>query len=438
MADNSMKLLLHSAKQVIQVTDGGEKVLAGSQMKSMRVLTAKPDDGISIVVARDGKIAAVGYNSEIQAQFRNVTFDRKVDATDLVIFPGFVDAHTHPVFAGDRVHEFRMKLAGASYMDVHNAGGGIHYTVEHTKRATEDELFQSLRDRLLRMFRCGTTVVECKSGYGLNKETELKMLRVLERAKRELSFVDISITYCGAHAIPKDMNEESATKSIIEDHLPEIARSIRLGEISVDNIDVFCEKDVFEVETSRRILEAGRQMGFRLNFHADELNAIGAAEMGASINAEAMSHLEKVTDTAITEMAKSGSVGVILPTTAYILRLEPPPVRKLIEGGVPIALGSDFNPNAFCLSMPMVMHLACILCHMSMEEAVIASTLNAAASIGMSSTHGSIEVGKKADFVLVDIPVWEHLIYQFGEHDHLIQMIVKDGIVAYDKSQTDE
>jgi len=433
MAD-SMMLLIHSAKQVVQVASNRQEKAVGAQMKNLRVLSGKTDDGISIVCSKDGTIGAIGFDSEIRAQYKHCVFERRVDASDLVIFPGFVDAHTHPIWAGDRVHEFRMKLAGKSYMDIHNAGGGIHFTVEHTKRASEDELFRSLRDRLLRMFRCGTTLVECKSGYGLNKETEMKMLRVLERAKRELSFIDISITYCGAHAIPKDMTEESATKAIVEDHIPEIARAIRLGELSVDNIDVFCEKNVFELETTKRILEAGRAIGLRLNFHADEISDLGGAEMGASISAEAMSHLERVTDKAIHEMAKNGCVGIILPTTAYMLRLEAPPVRKMIEAGVPIALGSDFNPNAFCLAMPMVMHLACILCHMSLEESLIASTLNAAAALGMSSTHGSVEVGKKADLVLVDIPIWEHLIYQFGEHDHLIQMIVKDGLVAYDKS----
>jgi len=320
-------------------------------------------------------------------------------------------------------------------MDIHNAGGGIHYTVEHTRRASEEELFRLLRERLIRMSKSGTTVVECKSGYGLNTETELKMLRVLERAKREISFVDISITYCGAHAIPKDMTEETATKAIINEQLPAISRAIRLGEISVDNIDVFCEKGVFEVESSKQILEAGRALGLRINFHADEIHPLGGSEMGGSIGAEVMSHLEQISDKAISDMAKNGSIAVILPTTAYILRLPPPPVRKIIEAEVPVALGSDFNPNAFCLAMPVVMHLACILCSMSLEEALSASTINAAATLGMSETHGSLEIGKMGDLVLIDVPTWEHLIYQFGEHENLIQMVVKNGFVVYDKSQ---
>ncbi|CAL8115412.1 unnamed protein product [Orchesella dallaii] len=429
-----MRLLIHSAKQIVQVTSGKEKLLKGTQMKNIKILNAKPGDGLSIVINRSGDIEAVGFDTEISAKFRTNVFERRVDASDQCILPGFVDAHTHPIWAGDRVHEFRMKLAGASYMDIHNAGGGIHYTVEHTKRASEETLFRSLRDRLLRMTRTGTTVAECKSGYGLNVDTELKMLRVLERAKRDLTFVDISITFCGAHAIPKEMTEEAATKAIINDQLPAIARAIRLGEISVDNIDVFCEKGVFELESTKRILEEGKAMGFRANFHADEIYPLGGAEMGASIGAEVMSHLEKISDKAIHEMAKYEGIAVVLPTTAYILKLESPPVRKMIDANVPIALGSDFNPNAFCLAMPMVMHMACILFKMSLEEALVASTINAAASLGMSETHGSIEVGKKGDLVLVDVPTWEHLVYQFGEHDHLIQMVIKDGLVAYDKS----
>ncbi|OXA63440.1 putative imidazolonepropionase [Folsomia candida] len=423
----NMLLLVHSAKQIVRVVSNEAKVVKGTDMKSISVLVGKPGDGLSLVVGKDGLIAAIGFDSDIKTKYRHVSFERTVNASDLCILPGFVDAHTHPVWAGDR-------LAGASYMDIHNAGGGIHYTVDHTRRASEEELFSLLRERLIRMSKSGTTVVECKSGYGLNTETELKMLRVLERAKREISFVDISITYCGAHAIPKDMTEELATKAIISEQLPAISRAIRLGEISVDNIDVFCEKGVFEVDSSRQILEAGRALGFKMNFHADEIYPLGGTEMGASIGAEAISHLEQVSDTAIQEMARNESIGVILPTTAYILRLPSPPVRKLIEANVPIALGSDFNPNAFCLAMPMVMHLACILCHMSLEEALVASTINAAATLGLSGSHGSLEVGKKGDIVMVDVPTWEHLIYQFGEHENLIQMVIKAGFVVYDKA----
>jgi len=434
MSVEAMLLLVHSAKQIVKVTNNRELCLKGAEMKSISVLASKPGDGLSIVVGKDGHIADIGFDSEIKGKYRQVGFERVVDASGLCILPGFVDAHTHPVWAGDRVHEFRMKLAGASYMDIHNAGGGIFSTVEHTRRASEEELFRLLKERLIRMSKSGTTVVECKSGYGLNTDTEMKMLRVLERARREISFVDISITYCGAHAIPKDMTEDSYTKAIINDQLPAISRAMRLGELSVDNIDVFCEKGVFELESSQQILEAGKALGFKVNFHADEIHPLGGAEMGASLGALAISHLEQISDKAIMEMARGGSIGVILPTTAYILKLPAPPVRKMIEAEVPLALGTDFNPNAFCLSMPMVMHLACIICQMSLEEAVSAATINSAASLGLASTHGSLEIGKFGDLVMVDVPTWEHLIYQFGEHENLIQMVVKKGFVVYDKA----
>ncbi|KAK8788891.1 hypothetical protein V5799_021335 [Amblyomma americanum] len=203
------------------------------------------------------------------------------------------------------------------------------------------------------------------------------------------------------------------------------------GTLNVENIDVFCEKGVFDVDSSRKILQAGRQAGLRLNFHAEELNWIGG--MGASLGAEAMSHLERVSEAGIAAMAKAGSVAVVLPTTAFQLRLEPPPVRRLIEAGVPVALGSDFNPNAYCLAMPMVMYLACVLCGMSLEESLVAATINGAATLGRASTHGSLESGKYADLLVLEAPSWEHLVYRFGCHDKLVKWVIKAGKVAYQR-----
>ncbi|XP_021564522.1 probable imidazolonepropionase, partial [Carlito syrichta] len=348
---------------------------------------------------RDGLIEAIGPADAIRRQFPEEAFDEVIDCTGKCVLPGLVDAHTHPVWDGDRVHEFAMKLAGASYMDIHRAGGGIHYTVEHTRQASDEQLFEALVRRLQAMVRAGTTLVEGKSGYGLDLDTELKMLRVLERARRQ-GGVGISTTYCGAHAVPRGKTASEAADDIVQKHLPRLQELIRTGEVHVDNIDVFCEEGVFDLDTTRRILQRGKAMGLLINFHGDELRPMGAAEP----------------------------------------RLKPPRARKMLDEGVVVALGSDFNPNAHCLSMPMVMHLACVNLGMTMDEALAAATINAAHALGRSHTHGSLEVGKQGDFVVIGASRWEHLIYQFGGHHELIEYVIVKGKVIYrnDSSENKE
>jgi len=378
-----------------------------------------------------------GYEKEVTSGIKDLQFETIYDADGGCVIPGLIDGHTHPVWAGDRVHEFAMKLAGATYMEVHEAGGGINYTVEHTKKASEEELYTLLADRLRRMIKSGTTTAECKSGYGLDVQNEVKMLRVLEKAKKELP-IEISSTFCGAHSVPKGMTSDEATENVIDVQIPEVIELIKTGKLGVENIDVFCEKGVFNVEQTKSILKAGKDQGnFRINFHGEELNYLGSVEMGSNdLKAEAISHLEEVSDEGIASMAKHGTVAVILPTTAYILRLKPPRVRDMIDNGVIVALGTDFNPNAFCLSMPTVMHLAAVNLRMSLNETLAASTINAAHSIGRSKTHGSIEVGKVADLVIVNAPRWEHLVYQFAGYDHIIGAVIKRGKVVYEKKHT--
>ncbi|GIY05833.1 probable imidazolonepropionase [Caerostris extrusa] len=232
------------------------------------------------------------------------------------------------------------------------------------------------------------------------------------------------------------MTSPEATEAVLNEQLPALAELIQLGKVTVDNIDVFCEKGVFDLDQSRRILTAGQEMGLQINFHGDELHPMGAAEMGAELKAKAISHLEKISDAGIKAMVRSGTVAVILPTTAYMLKLTPPPVKKMIEEQVPIALGTDFNPNAFCCSMGIAMHLACVMCGMTMEQALHASTINAAASLGKANTHGSLEIGKFADIVMINAPRWEHIIYQMGSHASLIAKVIKKGKIAYDNQDS--
>ncbi|XP_033746561.1 probable imidazolonepropionase [Pecten maximus] len=430
MAD--VKLIVRNARQVVQVRKYPILKVCGEGMQQVDISQEEDGDGISVVSNSDGKILFIGKESERKRKYVENETTRIIDASGKCVLPGFVDAHTHPVWAGDRVHEFAMKLAGATYMEVHKAGGGIHYTVEHTQRASEDELYDGLKQRLNSLMKTGTTLVECKSGYGLNKATEVKMLRVIERARRNLP-IGISSTFCGAHAVPKGGNSEDATNDVISVQLPCIRDMMEKKELTVDNIDVFCEQGVFDIDQSRRILSAGKNIGLQINFHGDELHPLDGAKMGAELGALAISHLEEISDSGISAMVEAGSIGVVLPTTAYILRLKPPPVRKMIDSGMAVALGSDFNPNAFCSSMPIVMHLACVLLRMSMPEVLIAATLNAAAALGKSDTHGSLIEGKCANMVIIDAPRWEHIIYQFGFQNDLIDFVICEGNVVFEK-----
>ncbi|KAM5170494.1 putative imidazolonepropionase [Mantella aurantiaca] len=419
------KLLLKNAEQMVLVCRNEEQFLLQEGMQHLAVLKKA-----SLVIGKDGFIKAVGPAETIRNQFSPAEFEMVIDCSGKCVLPGFVDAHTHPVWAGDRVHEFAKKLAGATYMDIHQSGGGINFTVDHTEAASEEELYYSFRQRLQRMLRTGTTLVECKSGYGLKLETELKMLRVIERAHRELD-IDISCTYCGAHSVPKGKSAQTAAKDIIENHLPALKQMALNGEIHVDNIDVFCEKGVFDLESTREILEAGKAIGLNLNFHGDELNPMNSAELGAELGAHAVSHLEEISDEGIAALAVAKCSAVLLPTTAYILRLKQPRAREMLRAGVIVSLGSDFNPNAYCVSMPMVMHLACVNLRMSLKEALAAATINAAYSLGRSHTHGSLEVGKQGDVVIINAPRWEHIIYQFGGHQELIEYVIIKGKLVY-------
>ncbi|KAI3659176.1 hypothetical protein MP638_006958, partial [Amoeboaphelidium occidentale] len=422
----SYLLLIHNAAQVVQVCSKKEQFKAGHEMNDISILK-----NASIVVSMDGRIAAV-EKSDVLAEldwFKSAKFERTINAEGKAILPGFIDGHTHPVWSGDRVHEYELKIQGATYMGIHKAGGGIGFTVKHTKESSEKELLDGLINRLERMVKQGTTCIEAKSGYGLEAETEMKMLKVLHKA-RELHPMDISATFLGAHSIPKGSTLPDACKNVLNEQIPELIALKKDGQISVENIDVFHEKGVFETDETRRILVAGKEAGLSINFHGDELHPMASAELGGELGARAISHLEEISDAGIKTMAKKNIFGVLLPTTAYVLRIKPPPARKMIEAGVPVALGSDFNPNAHCLSMPFVMNLACGLMRMTLKEALVASTINAAASLNRSETHGSIEVGKRADLVILDHGDWRHVIYEMV--DPPIAATIINGKAVYE------
>jgi len=301
-----MKLLVKGIGQLVSVCEG-QNFLAGKEMANIKI----KDGCLAVAVDNNGKIAMVGTQKEVTERYNEKTFSDIIDAGGNAVIPGLVDGHTHPVWAGDRVHEFAMKLAGATYMEVHAAGGGIHFTVERTREASEADLVELLVSRLKRMLKAGTTTVECKSGYGLDTETEMKMLRVLEAAK-SLVAIEISSTFCGAHAVPRGSDMNKAAEHVINKQLPAVMEEVKAGNLNVENIDVFCEKGVFELEQSKKILEAGRQAGLRLNFHGDELHPLGGADMGADLKAEAISHLEEINDAGMEAMSRWGKKVVFM------------------------------------------------------------------------------------------------------------------------------
>ncbi|CAJ0942226.1 unnamed protein product, partial [Mesorhabditis belari] len=425
----SARLLITNARQIVQITESADiRFLKGIDADRIKIL--EDNDARLALLISDGIIADLGLFKEVKE--RNDLSDVEIiDAQKGVILPGLVDAHSHPVFAGDRVHEFAMKLAGATYLEVQAAGGGIHFTTSATRAATENDLYQDFKKIANQMLASGTTTLEAKSGYGLETSTEMKMLKVLERVNRE-GPLEISGTFCGAHAVPRGTDEHTQTHLIAGEMLDLIRKCKENGELKcVENIDVFCEKGNFNVENTERILLAGAKMGLKGNFHAEELSCLHSAEMGARLQVQAMSHLEEISDDGIKQMAQSGSVAVLLPSTAFLLRLTPPPARKMINEGVIVALGSDFNPNAWCPAMAAIMHMACVTMRLSLAEALSAATINSAHSIGRGATHGSLHKGRVGDLLILKVPKWEHLIYRFAAHNTIISHVVKRGNIVY-------
>lgn len=329
----------------------------------------------------DGVIKAVGTTDELERQFKDREHEADItDATDSLVTPGLVDPHTHVAYGGSREHEFEMRLEGATYMDIMNAGGGIHATTRMTREATEDELVEQSMKRLDSFLQHGVTTVEGKSGYGLDLENELKQLRVMKRLQHE-NPIDLVPTFMGAHAVPTDYKgrEDDFVELIINEMLPAIADE----GLAVFN-DVFCEVGVFTPEQSERILEAGKKFGLTPKIHADEIEPYGGAELAAKVGAISAEHLLKASDEGIKAMADAGTIACLLPATALFLREEAAQGRKMIDEGVPVAISTDCNPGSSpTTSMPLVMNLACISMRLTPAEALTAATYNAACAIQM-------------------------------------------------------
>jgi len=378
------------------------------------------------LAARDGRIVWVGPSGETSKQVSLLPGGKELDASGKVVLPGFIDSHTHLIFAGTREKEFELRLQGASYQEIAAKGGGIKSTVEKTRGASKEELVQIGRKNLDSMLSLGTTTVEAKTGYGLSTKDEIKMLEALRDLAREHP-VEVVPTFLGAHEIPPEYagKTEEYVRLVIEEMIPAVAEK-KLALFC----DVFCEKGVFSPDQSRRILEAGKRFGLTPKLHADELTPLGGAELAAEVGAVSADHLLFISEKGMEAMAEKGVVATLLPGTAFFLFLgRYAPARRMISRGVTVALASDFNPGS-CMteSLPLITTIACTQMRMTPAEAILGITLHAAKALGKEKEIGSLDPGKQADLVLLDIPDYRHLSYHFGVN-HAWKVVKKGRVV---------
>ena len=403
------------------VTPLGNEAVKGF---AMRRLDVKENSFIACV---GGRIARIGSMDELPVYMKlsPVAFEQ-YDAEGCVVLPGFVDSHTHLVFGGYRAEEFRWRLEGQSYMDIMRKGGGIQSTVDATRSATAEELAENARWMLAEMRRMGVTTVEAKSGYGLDMDSERRMLDAISLlASDPKTGVRMVSTFLGAHAVPREYKGRTAeyTDLIIREMLPRFRNKATF-------CDVFCEKEVFELEDSRRLLQAARALGYKLKLHADEIVQLGGAGLAAELKAVSADHLLHVSDADIKRMAEAGVVATLLPLTAFALREPYAPARKFIEAGCAVALATDLNPGScFSGSIPLTIALACIYMKMSVEEVITAMTLNGAAALDMADITGSLEEGKFADMAVLRFDNYNALPYYVGMN--CVKATFKEGFCTY-------
>ncbi len=401
------------------VTCSGFEAKAGPAMADLGIILN------GAVFIEDGIINAVGTTDQLCKE-KNAFTGKTIDATGKAVLPGFVDPHTHLVFAGYRPEEFARRLKGDSYLNILGRGGGILSTVQATRKASSERLVHTALERLDVFLSQGVTTVEGKSGYGLDLTTEIKQLAVM-KTLNERHPVDIVPTFLGAHAVPEKYRGKT------DDYVAYVADTV-LPTVAEGNLaefcDVFCEKNVFSVAQSRQLLEKARAVGLKIKLHADEMSTLGGAELAASLKAVSADHLLRASDQGIQQMARAGVVAVLLPLTAFCLREPYARARHIIDQGCPVALATDLNPgSAFTSSIPLVIALATLYMDMSTEETVTALTLNAAAAVGRAKQIGSIDVGKKADLMLLSFPSYRFLPYYTGANS--VQMVIKKGYIAY-------
>lgn len=412
-------LLVTNANELVTLAGNNQKPRVGKEMRELGIIRN------GTLAIKDGKIIAMGKTADIARSFKA---ENIVNASGKTVMPSFIDPHTHLVFAGSREDEFQMRVEGAYYMEILHAGGGILKTVKETRRANEEKLVRFGLKTLDVMLEHGTTTVEAKSGYGLTVKDEIKILGAMQRIN-QLHCVDVVPTFMGAHAIPPEFkgNVEGYLDLIVGDMIPKIAE-----KRSAEYCDVFCEKGVFSLEQSRRVLATGKNYGLKPKLHADEMTTLGGAELAAEIGAVSAEHLLFSSIEGVKAMAEKGVIAVLLPAAAFSLMTgRYAEARKMIELGVPVALGTDFNPSCLVENMQLVIAFACHFFRLTSAECITAATINAAHAIGRACEVGSLEIGKKADVIILDVPNHKFLGYHFGVN--LVDKVIKNGRVVIDK-----
>lgn len=415
----SADLLLEHAAELLTLAGPADGPRRGAALRDVGMIR----DGA--VAAADGEIVAVGPTDQVRDAVRLSRAATVIDATGRVVLPGFVDAHTHLVFAGPRVDEFEMRLRGASYLEIAAAGGGILRSVAATREADEESLYRLGRVRLDHLLRTGTTTAEAKSGYGLRRDDELKQLRVIHRLSAQHD-IDLVPTVLAAHAVPPEFagDPDGYIDTVVRDILPAV-----VDEDLAEFCDAFCDVGAFTIEQGRAVLEAGSELGLVPKLHADEFADTGGAGLAAEVGAISADHLLHASDTGLAAMAGAGTMAVLLPGTAYFLGLPFAPARRIVELGVPVALASDYNPGSSPMwSMPAVISLACVSMRLVPAEAIAAATINAAWAIGMAEEVGSLEPGKAADLVVLDVADHREIAMTLG--GSIVRQVIKRGRIV--------
>lgn len=418
-----MNMLIHSASQVLTLEGGPQR---GEKLGDLGLI---PEGA---VLFRAGKILDAGPSPEM---IKKYPAEEKWDARGRVLLPGFVDPHTHVVWAGDRAEEFESRLAGKSYLDILEAGGGILSTVRATRQASFESLKEQTRSRVQTMFAHGTTTLEAKSGYGLDEITEHKMLRVLLELDQEEA-ADLVITYLGAHAVPPEFSGDTAgyTAHLCNTLLPALAAWWpEQTSRPLPYVDVFCERGVFDLTQSRQILERAISLGFPAKIHADEFENLGGASLAAELGAVSADHLVVTSDEDILALGNSDTVAVGLPCTPFGLgESDYTPAKKILAADGVLAIATDINPGtAWCETMQFAIALACRYMKLTPAQAIAAATINAAAAIGQENRIGSIEPGKQADLIILNVPDYRQLGYRFGSN--LVEAVIKKGKFYFDE-----
>jgi imidazolonepropionase len=391
------------------------------------VVTPDGDGGVGVVrngavAIEDEEVVAVGPTDEVTAERPPGAAGTAIDAAGKTVLPGFVDPHTHAVFAGDRSDEFAAKLRGADYQEILESGGGIHRTVRAVREASRETLVSNLLGHLDAMLAHGTTTAEVKSGYGLDVESELGLLAAIDEAD-DRHPVDLVPTFMGAHAVPPQTDADDYVDRVVEEQIPAVA-----DQGIAEFCDVFCEAGVFSVAQSRRVLTAAAAAGLTPKIHAEEFEHLGGAQLAAEIGATSADHLLQATDTDVKALVEAGVTPVLLPGTAFTLATDYADAETFLEAGAPVAIATDFNPNCYSESMEFAMELACHGMRMAPTAALKATTSNAARAIDRAGTAGRLAVGRTGDLVVADVPELAHVPYNFGVST--VETVVKGGRVV--------